>query len=195
MPPIQMSINTLPGTKSIHGTDPQFLIEKIVRERIYESLYWKQECYDLTTESLVEKAVRLSHIGSTFGGNQKPTPFLCLLLKLLQLQPDFEIVYALIKDPTFKYLRILASFYLRLVGRPRDIYENLEPLYSDYRKIRVKAPSSDYYLLCIDQVIETLLNEDGIFSIHLPRIPKRRDVEAKDGLAPRTSCLADQLTS
>ena len=188
-----MSTNSLPGTKSVHGTDPQFLIEKIIRERIYECMYWKEECHDLNVESLLEKAARLSHIGSTFGGNQKPTPFLCLLLKLLQLQPDLEIIHALIKDQTFKYLRILASFYLRLVGQAKDIYENLEPLYSDLSMIRIKDASSDYYLLCVDQIIETLLNEDRIFSIHLPRIPKRKDVERKDGLKHRVSPLSGEL--
>ena len=33
--------------KMIHGTNPQFLIEKILRERIYESIYWREHCFGL----------------------------------------------------------------------------------------------------------------------------------------------------
>lgn len=33
---------------SIHGTNPQYLVEKIIRTRIYESKYWKEECFGLT---------------------------------------------------------------------------------------------------------------------------------------------------
>lgn len=28
------------------------------------------------------------------------------------------------------------AFYMRLVGRPLDVYQYLEPLYNDYRKVR-----------------------------------------------------------
>ena len=33
-------------------------------------------------------------------------------------------------------MRILGAFYMRLVGRPVEVYQYLEPLYNDYRKIR-----------------------------------------------------------
>lgn len=33
-------------------------------------------------------------------------------------------------------MRILGAFYLRLVGKPTDVYQYLEPLYNDYRKLR-----------------------------------------------------------
>lgn len=35
-----------------------------------------------------------------------------------------------------RYVTILGAVYLRLVGKPLEIYTLLEPLYSDYRKIR-----------------------------------------------------------
>lgn len=43
--------------------------------------------------------------------------------------------------PTFwrkRYVRVLGAFYLRLVGTPADIYQYLEPLYNDYRKIKLR---------------------------------------------------------
>ena len=53
-------------------------------------------------EYLVDKAMRLDHVGGVFGGNIKPTPFLCLLLKMLQIQPTKDIVIEFIKNPDFK---------------------------------------------------------------------------------------------
>jgi len=38
----------------------------------------------------------------------------------------------------FRYVRCLASFYLRLIGSPVEIYTCLEPIYFDYRKIRFR---------------------------------------------------------
>ena len=51
---------------------------------------------------MIEKAVELDHIGGVYSGNIKPTPFLCLTLKLLQLQPDKEIILEYIKNEDFK---------------------------------------------------------------------------------------------
>lgn len=39
---------------------------------------------------------------------------------------------------TGRYVRVLGAFYLRLVGTPADIYQYLEPLYNDYRKIKMR---------------------------------------------------------
>ena len=35
-----------------------------------------------------------------------------------------------------RYVRLLGAFYLRLVGRPAEVYQYLEPLLNDYRKVR-----------------------------------------------------------
>ena len=50
-----MANRTVKGAATIKGTNPQFLIEKIIRSRIYESRYWKEECFALTAELLVDK--------------------------------------------------------------------------------------------------------------------------------------------
>lgn len=46
----------------------QNLVEKILRMKIYNSMYWKEHCFALTAESLVDKAVELKYVGGTFGG-------------------------------------------------------------------------------------------------------------------------------
>jgi pre-mRNA-splicing factor 38A len=104
-----MANRTDPLAKSIHGTNPQNLVEKIVRTKIYQSTYWKEQCFGLTAETLVDKAMELDHTGGTYGGNRKPTPFLCLALKMLQIQPDKDIVVEFIKNEDYKYARFLIS--------------------------------------------------------------------------------------
>ena len=53
-------------------------------------------------EYLVDKAMGLDHVGGVFSGNIKPTPFICLILKMLQIQPSKDIVIEFIKNPDFK---------------------------------------------------------------------------------------------
>ena len=47
-PPVKMANRTVKDAQSIKGTNPQFLIEKIIRTRIYDSQYWKEKCFALT---------------------------------------------------------------------------------------------------------------------------------------------------
>ncbi len=49
------------GATSVHGTNPQNLVEKILRSKIYNHAYWKEHCFGLTAESLVDK-VACSHV-------------------------------------------------------------------------------------------------------------------------------------
>jgi len=42
-----MANKTDPGAQSIHGTNPQNLIETIIRTRIYGCNYWKEKCFAL----------------------------------------------------------------------------------------------------------------------------------------------------
>ncbi|GAB2287296.1 U4/U6-U5 snRNP complex subunit prp38 [Dionaea muscipula] len=133
-----MANRTDPAARSIRGTNPQNLVEKILRAKIYQHTYWKEQCFGLTAETLVDKAMELDHIGGTYGGNRKPTPFMCLVTKMLQIQPEKDIVVEFIKNEDYKYVRVLGALYLRLTGSDTDIYLYLEPLYNDYRKLRLK---------------------------------------------------------
>ena len=67
------------------GTNPQNLVEKILRAKIYNHAYWKEHCFGLTAESLVDKAMELEAVGGTFGGILEPTTFISLMLKMLQV--------------------------------------------------------------------------------------------------------------
>ena len=106
----------------------------------------------LLAESLIDKAIEVRFIGGVYS-NQRPTEFLCLLLKLLQIQPEKEILVEYLRAEEFKYpfssfimdyidsffyryLRALAALYIRMTFRAVDVYELLEPLLKDYRKLR-----------------------------------------------------------
>ncbi|THU59057.1 hypothetical protein C4D60_Mb03t20970 [Musa balbisiana] len=188
-----MANRTDPAAKSIHGTNPQNLVEKILRSKIYQNTYWKEQCFGLTAETLVDKAMELDHLGGTYGGSRKPTPFMCLILKMLQIQPDKEIVVEFIKNDEYKYVRVLGAFYMRLTGSVTDVYRYLEPLYNDYRKLRLKLSEGKFCLTHVDEVIDELLTKDYSCDIALPRVQKRWTLEACGLLEPRRSALEDDF--
>lgn len=157
-----MANRTVKDAKSVHGTNPQYLVEKIIRTRIYDSKYWKEECFALTAELLVDKAMELRFIGGVHSGNIKPTPFLCLILKMLQIQPEKDIVVEFIKNEEFKYVRALGAFYMRLTGTSLDCYKYLEPLYNDNRKLRRQNRSAQFEIVHMDEFIDELLREERV---------------------------------
>nr|AFK44820.1 unknown [Medicago truncatula] len=188
-----MANRTDPAAKSIRGTNPQNLVEKILRSKIYQHTYWKEQCFGLTAETLVDKAMELDHLGGTYGGNRKPTPFMCLVMKMLQIQPEKEIVIEFIKNDDYKYVRILGAFYLRLTGSDTDVYHYPEPLYNDYRKLRRKLPDGQFALTHVDEVIDELLTTDYSCDIAMPRIKKRWTLESLGALEPRQSALEEDF--
>ncbi len=72
----------------------------------------------ITAETIIDKTIELKSIGGVYG-NQKPTEFLCLLLKLLQIQPEKEILLEYLQADEFKYVPI--------VGQGSYDAHNLEP--------------------------------------------------------------------
>lgn len=187
-----MANTTDPFANAVHGTNPQYLVEKITRLKIYNTVYWKEECFGLTAATIIDKAVELKYYGGTYGGNLIPTKFLCLLLKMLQLQPEKEIVYEFIQNEDFPYLRILGAFYLRLTGKAEEIYTHLEPLYNDYRTIimrNVQGFSTSH----MDEFVDDLLREELVCDITLPHLIKRIKMEEMKLLPPRESLLEEEL--
>ncbi|KAK3924939.1 Pre-mRNA-splicing factor 38 [Frankliniella fusca] len=188
-----MANRTVKDAKSVRGTNPQYIVEKIIRSRIYDSKYWKEECFALTAELLVDKAMELRFIGGVFGGNIKPTPFLCLILKMLQIQPEKDIIVEFIKNEEFKYVRALGATYMRLVGTSIDCYKYLEPLLNDGRKLRQQTREGAYVLTHMDEYIDSLLRDERVVDIILPRIQKRYVLEENNELEPKISALDDDL--
>lgn len=225
----------------IRGQNPALLFEKGVRDRITESYYWKEQCFGLNAATLCDRAAEMKFIGGTTGIMGKPTPFLCLAFKLLQLVPEKEIILeylnfadddegeeegviktqgdddgqeeggdandanrdsntlADIQDPNaagklgeFKYLRCLAAFYIRLAWSPVEIYTTLEPLLSDYRKIK-RRTKDGFALTFMDQFVDDLLTKDRICATSLWKLPSRANLEDLEMLEPRVSPLGDEV--
>ena len=59
-----------------------------------------------SAETIIDKAIELQSIGGVYG-NQKPTEFISLLLKLLQIQPEKEILVEYLRADEFKFGRHL----------------------------------------------------------------------------------------
>lgn len=176
----------------IRGQNPLLLFEKAVRDRIVDSYYWKEQCFGLNAATLCDRAVDLTFIGGTYGVGQKPTPFLCLAFKLLQLTPEKEIILHYLQQEDWKYLRALAAFYIRLTWEPKDIYETLEAYLSDYRKLKRRTRDA-YTLSYVDQFIDDLLTKDRVCATSLWKMPSRTQLEDLDVLEPRVSPLGDEI--
>jgi pre-mRNA-splicing factor 38A len=215
----------------IKGQNPALLFEKGVRERITESYYWKEQCFGLNAATLCDRAAELKFIGGTTGITGKPTPFLCLAFKMLQLVPEKGIVLEYLNFRAdedeeeddgrengdtkkeeeedgeaakqedlnasgrlgqFKYLRCLAAFYIRLAWEPVEIYNTLEPLLTDYRKIKRRTKDA-FTLTHIDQFVDDLLTKERICATSLWKMPSRANLEDLEMLEPRESPLDGEV--
>lgn len=202
---------------TIRGQNPALLFEKAVRDRITESFYWKEQCFGLNAATLCDRAAEMTFIGGTYGGMGKPTPFLCLAFKLLQLVPEKEVILEYLnfeddvegdaeedgeengiadRDQTkkgeFKYLRALAAFYIRLAWDTVEIYQTLEPLLADYRKLR-RRTREGFIVTYMDQFIDDLLTKDRVCATSLWKLTGRDQLEDLDMLEPRESALGAEL--
>ena len=65
----------------------------------------------MSAQALVDLAVDLRAVGGIYGGNNRATEFLCLTLKLLQIQPEKEIILEFIKNEDHKYVACSARLH------------------------------------------------------------------------------------
>eukprot|EP00472_Partenskyella_glossopodia_P014287 CAMPEP_0197541638 /NCGR_PEP_ID=MMETSP1318-20131121/67271_1 /TAXON_ID=552666 /ORGANISM="Partenskyella glossopodia, Strain RCC365" /LENGTH=467 /DNA_ID=CAMNT_0043100835 /DNA_START=51 /DNA_END=1456 /DNA_ORIENTATION=+ len=159
--------------------------------KIYDDMYWKEHCFALNAEGIVDKAVELKYVAGVCGGNRRPSEFMCLLLKMLQIQPEKSIILEFILNDDYKYVRVLGAVYLRLTGKPTEIYQYLEPLLSDLRKVRYKNVEAKYELNHVDEIVDNLLVGESAFDIALPRLPVRWHLEKAGKLQARKSALEE----
>lgn len=108
----------------------------------------------------------------------------------VQIAPERQVALEYARQGEYKYLRCLGAFYLRLVCSPAQVYEYLEPLLTDYRKLRVRCKSGTFKLSHVDELIDSLLWNDYACNIALPRLPPRVVLERERYLQTRESPLA-----
>jgi pre-mRNA-splicing factor 38A len=181
------------GPLAPNGLNPATIFEKPVRERIIDSYFWKDQCFALNEADIVNRVVEHVHfIGGTYGDSQRPSQFLCLAFKLLQLGPNDDILreYLDFGGEKFKYLRALAVFYVRLTRPAKDVYLWLEPYLEDRRKLKRKGRMGTS-LTYMDQFVDDLLIKDRVCATTLWKMPKREILEDLEVLDPRISPLGD----
>lgn len=175
------------------------LVEKIVRDRIVEGVFYKQHLHGTNEATILPVIVtHVDYIGGT-DSQGKPLPFLCCLLRLLEIGPSEKVVFDVYMDQLgskeFKYLTALVLVYLRLVLLLARVYLVLEPFYLDYRKLRLrlKTPQFDpethlpihYKLTHIDELVDELLLKERVVDIHLPRLVPRTTLLERGEVEPR----------
>ena len=181
-----MANRTDPLISQVSGSDPQNLMEYLTRQRIYDSRYWKETCFGLTVQNVLQESTHKSTSHQEHA--QGPVAighinFLALTLKLLQLHPEPElIVQSFLHQEEFKYTRALGALYVRLTGRPADIYLTLQALYADRRKIRRvedrhSSSNSNQTIGFMDEYIHELLTATTVAGIALPRLPQRHALQ------------------
>lgn len=199
----------------VHGVDPQSLIATILRNSIYESIYWQINCFGLNMCSWIDEAQQLKYINS-MNTDGRVSEYSCLLLKLLQIQPSHDIVQLLLHQFSSKYIRCMVCMYIRLVYTNQiQIYQLLESCYNDYRKIVVvynddiqsyhdtmyryvhndtdgvpinhggNHTVNGYIIIHIDQYIDMLLSSNYVFGFTLPYLQKRSQLQQNKQLLPR----------
>lgn len=178
----------------IRGQNPVLLLETAMRDRITDSLYWKEQCFGLNAATLCDRAVELTYIGGTYGVAMKPSPFICLAFKLLTLVPDREIIleYLRMGGEEWKYLRTLAAFYVRLTFDAAEVYKTLEPFLEDSRKLRQRR-KEEYVLVHVDEFVDNLLTKDRVCGTSLWKLPARQVLEDLELLEERVSPLQGEL--
>ncbi|KAF2969066.1 hypothetical protein GQX73_g4492 [Xylaria multiplex] len=176
-----------------NGLNPATIMEKAVRERIVDSYFWKEQCFGVNEADIIDRVVdHVSFVAGTYGDNQKPSPFLCLAFKLLQLGPDDAVLaeYLSHGGDRFKYLRALAVFYVRLTRKAEDVFKTLEPYLEDRRKLRRRGRVGAR-ITFVDEFVDELLTKDRVCATSLWQMPKREILEDLDLLEPRVSPLGD----
>ncbi|KAI0424820.1 PRP38 family-domain-containing protein [Xylaria sp. FL1042] len=181
------------ATLAPNGLNPATIMEKAVRERIVDSYFWKEQCFGVNEADIVDRvADHVSFVGGTYGDAQKPSPFLCLAFKLLQLAPGDEVLrmYLGYGGEKFKYLRALACFYVRLTRKAESVFGTLEPFLEDRRKLRRRGRMGARVTF-VDEFVDELLTKERVCATSLWQMPKREILEDLEVLEPRVSPLGD----
>ena len=111
-----------------------------------------------------------------------------------------------------RYLRALAALYIRMTFRAVDVFEILEPLLKDYRKLRLRnmcrcdylqfvlvvisdslLREAGFSLTYMDEFVDSLLNQERVCDIIMPRLQKRQVLEENAEIGPRKSRLLDAM--
>ena len=70
----------------------------------------------------------------------------------------------------------------------KQIYEKLEPMLSDYRRMAIRS-SQGYQIIHMDEFVDQLINQEIVCNVNMPRLSKRYVLEEDGLLKPYQSKL------
>ncbi|OBA23341.1 PRP38-domain-containing protein [Metschnikowia bicuspidata var. bicuspidata NRRL YB-4993] len=155
------------------------LVEPIIRHRVQDSLFYKQYLH-LTNEQSILPVVA-EHVQFVAGtdSSSRPSPFLCCLVRMLEIEPPIEIVRIYLDQngyQEFKYLTALTLLYCRMVMGAADFYVLHDEYIKDYRKLRFKGKNPTvtdeipvhYKIKHMDEWVDELATEERVVDIKIP---------------------------
>lgn len=181
------------------------LVEPIVRYRIQDSLFYKQYLYLTNELTFIEVVVQQVHFIGGTDSVGRPTPFLCCLLRMLELEPLQDIVDLYLTQNgfnEFKYLTALGLIYQRMVTLSEKWYLLFDETIIDYRKLRVKFKSPTltdglplhYGLMNMDEWVDMLNVQERVVDLIMPKLIPRRRLVDEGILIPRSYDVSDEET-
>lgn len=171
--------------KAVRGMAPQHLLDPKTRHKIYESVFWLQYCFGVNLVTFVDRAQLIRGVGGLYGQHKAPSNFLCLFLKLLELEPSEEVIQNMLNTKCWqmKHLRLLAALYVRFTYPCERVYLILEPLLQQYNKVAI-LKTDGWEMSYFDLIIQSFLKDEFWCGVSFPPLTPRI------GLPPRLSPLA-----
>lgn len=178
------------------------LVEPIIRHRIQDSLFYKQHLFSTNELSIVPVIVReVQYIGGT-DSSGRPSPFLCCLLRMLELEPSDDILSLYLRQNgynEFKYLTALALLYSRMVCGPATVFALFDEYISDYRRLRsrLKVPQFvndlpvHYKVIHMDEWVDQLVESDRVVDLAMAYLVPRKTLVQKGEVSAREYVVSE----
>jgi pre-mRNA-splicing factor 38A len=160
---------------------------EVLRKRIQRSSYWLGRCADASFLDVIGLAADLDYVEGMRGEAElaQPTPFVCLLQRLVQLDPPPELLDELIRQDDLKYVRLLAIVFVRLtVEDPVVVHAALDVGLGDYRTLRLREPlGAAVEAAPFDVVVEAHLGDErqAFMGVPLPSLLSRANTAVATG--------------
>lgn len=182
------------------------LVEPIIRHTIQDSLFYKQHLY-LTNELTIVPVIvnQVHYIGGT-NSIGRPSPFLCCLLRMLELEPESAIIALYLRQNgynEFKYLTALTLLYCRMVTTPKMVFEMFDEYISDYRRLRLRMKVPEfvndlpihYKVIHMDEWMDSLVENERVVDLAIPYLPPRQLLVQKGEVEARQYGVSDEEVS
>lgn len=178
-----------------------YLLETIIRNRIKDSVFYKQYLFLTNEQTILPVIVDHVHYIKGMNSNSRPSPFICCLLRLLEINPSSEILKIYLNQDKFKYLIVLVLMFIRMTKKSEEIYNLFDNYITNFAKLRIQLNDPEFvngipksYSICyLDEFVDDLLTKQRVVDVILPRLVPRQILIDK-GLIGERQYLVTSLT-